>query len=132
MNLDGNGVEELLIGRPEDVMDVFTYNGMDSVRLENRFAFGRQTTMTIMETGETLIADEGNNVYIMHRMSEDRSFMENVFPYQGYDGAWHSNMDETTLSEGEFWELMGKYAPVADILNVSVDWLLGRKESMKK
>ena len=122
IDLDGNGVDELLIGRPGDIMDVFTFDGDSAQWILNRFAYNVSSEMTLMETGELYIEapNGGDQTYLMFRLAENGYSSETVFSYvqpAGEEGTYYPLYENsvTALSEEEFQNLLGGYTLLTDI-----------------
>lgn len=123
-DLDGNGVDELLIG-DGSVLAVYAFDGTQAVSLIHESNIGWRTFLTVMQTGELYVsgssgASMGDDY--MLRLAEDGYSTEVVFYYafssntygDFFDGILESR--PSTLTPEEFQALIDRYQ------ELSVDW----------
>lgn len=112
-DLDGNGVDELLIG-DGSVLGVYAFDGTQAVSLIHEPNIGWRTSLTVMQTGELYVsgssgADMGDDYMV--RLAADGCSTEVVF-YYAYTGDLYQGIYEdsvSTLSYDDFSALIGGY-----------------------
>lgn len=110
-DIDKNGIEELLIGRPNSIADIFTFDGQQTQWLVDRYGYGMQSLVQIMKTGEVYIEAPNTSTYFMQRLAEDGCSLEPVFQYREiYDDTgypWYENeIDGSRIDLMDFNQMM--------------------------
>lgn len=116
VDLDGNGVDELLIGRGDEIMDVYTLDGETAVRVMNVFLFGGAVgKLTVMETGEMYVKARNGVEHYMMKLAADGVSLEFIFRYDLVDGVYIDYEAQRTLTAEELQEQLDRYIPISGI-----------------
>ena len=125
-DIDGNGVEELLIGSgPEEyirIVDIYGFDGVQAVQLVDEPTLGDRSQLTLMEDGSLyLYGSNGaaSGVHKLWRIGGSGYALDEIYEYsfdfmEVYDGIYHG-ADGSTVTEGEFQTMMASYIPVTEI-----------------
>lgn len=116
IDLDGNGVDELLLGRNGEILDVYTLDGENAVQVMNVFFFGGAGgKLTVMETGEMYVAAGNGFDHCMMKLAVDGVSTENVFTYTLADGIYMDAAGQRDLTAEEFQKRLDQYTPLSGI-----------------
>lgn len=125
-DIDGNGMEEMLIGYGSDgyisIVDLYTFNAGHPVQLIDEITLGDRSRLTLMEDGSLYLYGSGGAAAGSHtlwRINSRGSALDTVFAYyfdfiEGYDGIYHGS-DGSTITDTQFNQMMESYHAVTDI-----------------
>ena len=138
MDIDGNGMEELLIGfGPEDYIrfvDLYGFDGERAVQLIDEPTLGDRSRLTLMEDGSLYLygsGGAGSGVHILWRISDSGYGVNKIYEYsfdflEEYDGIYHG-ADGSTITDAEFASLLETYTEITDF-----PWMLIEAEKENK
>ena len=125
-DIDGNGMEELLIGVGTDgsirIVDLHGFDGERAVQLVDEITLGDRSRLTIMDDGSLYMFGSGGAAVGSHtlwRMSNSGYSLDEIFEYvydfnAGYDGIYHGS-DGSVITDAEFNTMMETYSEVTNI-----------------
>lgn len=110
-DIDKNGIDELLIGRPYDIAAIFAFDGEQTHWLLNRYLYGMTSQVQLTKTGEVYVGSPNAGSYFMMRLAEDGCSFDTVFQYHevrdetGY--SWYeSDLDDSRMDMMDFNQMM--------------------------